>query len=109
MESQKLVQFIKSQVVDELNAHGKTVADTSSYSIFRKTNGMFSIYIFFSGKIMKGSDVKASIQLDNSHHTAKLAIDAMEELYHESTSSSMLERMRTMAQMSKQEPSKKSW
>lgn len=92
-QHEKVLKHIKQEVIWLLESNKKTITDITSFSVIQKSNDIFCLYVWWTGKVEKGVKTKIEVELDTTSVVAKIAIDAMMELKAESKNVSLLSRI----------------
>lgn len=92
-QHEQVITYIKSEVLVLLEENQKSLEDVTSYSVIQKSNKVFSLYVWWTGKVEKGTKTKVEVVLDTSIQVAKLAHDAMAQLREEASNISLLSKI----------------
>lgn len=92
-QHEQVISYIKSEVLVLLEENKKNLEDVTSYSVIQKSNKVFSLYVWWTGKVEKGVKTKIEVVLDTSIQVAKLAHDAMAQLREEASNISLLSKI----------------
>ena len=87
-------ELLKELILSKISEEDKTIGSIATFAIVRNASGIYSITIYWKGKIKKGDTSRLAIELDAIIDNAALALVLMEELIEEAKKITLEEKLK---------------
>jgi len=91
---EEIHEILKDLVLSKIKEAEKTSGSIATYGIIRNASGIFSISIYWKGRIKKGESSRITFELDRNFETSLTAFKVLEEILLESHDENIIDKLK---------------